>query len=219
MSSARAAVLAYLVEVGTPVTVRQVSHSSGQHANTVRQHLDGLVEDGLVERSQQRPVGRGRPAIRYQAGAEATVLHSTREYVSLVDALAAIRSKNTKPELAVRAALREAGATGYRLHRKDLPGRPNIAFLRWKVAVFVDGAYWHGHPDHVRPDASLYWVEKMARNRARDAAADAALVETGWSVVRIWDIEVKADIAACRERVLEALRAAGWSNSQVERQV
>lgn len=105
MSSARAAVLAYLVEVGTPVTVRQVSHSSGQHANTVRQHLDGLVEDGLVERSQQRPVGRGRPAIRYQAGAEATVLHSTREYVSLVDALAAHLTRTSRDPVADAIAI------------------------------------------------------------------------------------------------------------------
>lgn len=129
--------------------------------------------------------------------------------------MAAIRSKNTKPELAMRTALRAAGATGYRLHRKDLPGRPDIAFLRWKVAVFVDGAYWHGHPDHIRPDTSPYWVEKMARNRARDAAADAALSETGWKVIRIWDTDVQADIAVCQQRVLDALRAAGWSDSQV----
>ncbi len=62
--------------------------------------------------------------------------------------MAAIRSKDTKPELAMRAALRRAGATGYRLHRRDIPGRPDAAFIRWKVAVFVDGAFWHGHPDH-----------------------------------------------------------------------
>ncbi len=61
--------------------------------------------------------------------------------------MAAIRSKNTKPELALRKALREVGATGYRLHRKDVPGRPDLAFIRWKVAVFVDGVFfWHGHP-------------------------------------------------------------------------
>lgn len=124
--------------------------------------------------------------------------------------MAAIRSKDTKPELAMRAALRRAGATGYRLHRRDLPGRPDIAFIRWKVAVFVDGAYWHGHPDHVRPNASPYWVAKMERNRARDAAADEALHALGWTVVRIWDIELLADPEACRDKVLQALLASGW---------
>lgn len=124
--------------------------------------------------------------------------------------MAAIRSKNTKPELAMRAALRAAGATGYRLHRRDIPGRPDMAFMRWKVAVFVDGAYWHGHLDHVRPHASPYWVEKIARNRARDAAADTALLEAGWTVVRVWDIDVKADLPGAVERVLLALRASGW---------
>lgn len=133
--------------------------------------------------------------------------------------MAAIRSKDTTPELAMRAALREAGAVGYRLHRRDLPGKPDIAFIRWKVAVFVDGAYWHGHPDHIRPNASAYWIRKIARNQARDTAANAALTEAGWTVVRVWDTDVQEDISACRALVLDALRAAGWSHSQVERQV
>jgi DNA mismatch endonuclease, patch repair protein len=80
--------------------------------------------------------------------------------------MAAIRSKNTKPELALRIALRRAGATGYRLHRRDLPGRPDVAFMRWKVAVFVDGVFWHGHPDFWDPDtaSSDYWRTKISRN-------------------------------------------------------
>lgn len=125
--------------------------------------------------------------------------------------MAAIGSKNTKPELAVRSALRRAGATGYRLHRKDLPGRPDIAFLRWKLAVFVDGAYWHGHPDHVRPDASPYWVAKIERNRARDAAADEALRDLGWAVVRIWDLDTRHDPDAAIKPVLLVLQQNGWS--------
>lgn len=127
--------------------------------------------------------------------------------------MAAIRSKDTKPELTMRAALRTVGATGYRLHRKDIPGRPDIAFMRWKVAVFVDGAYWHGHPDHVRPGASEYWVRKIARNQERDAAANDALAQAGWTVVRLWDLDVKADLPGCVDQVVGALHWSGWNAS------
>ncbi|MGD1282055.1 very short patch repair endonuclease [Mycobacterium seoulense] len=128
--------------------------------------------------------------------------------------MAAIRSKNTKPELALRKALRDAGATGYRLHRKDIPGRPDLAFIRWKVAVFVDGVFWHGHPDHWNPEtaSSDYWRTKIARNMERDRAADAALQDVGWRVVRMWDQDVKTDIGACVDRVRQALAASGWES-------
>ena len=125
--------------------------------------------------------------------------------------MAAIRSTNTKPELALRSALRAAGLNGYRLHRKDLPGRPDIAFIRWKVAVFVDGVFWHGHPDHWNPEkaASDYWREKIARNIQRDRETDTKLNDLGWTVVRIWDQDIRTDLRGCAERVLVALRDAG----------
>lgn len=127
--------------------------------------------------------------------------------------MAAIRAKNTKPELALRAGLRQVGATGYRLHRKDIPGKPDLCFIRWKVAVFVDGVFWHGHPDHWNPEtaSSDYWRGKIARNIERDRAADAALTAMGWAVVRMWDIDVKADVAECAGRVTEALKTRGWT--------
>lgn len=116
--------------------------------------------------------------------------------------MSAIRSRNTKPEIALRQALRAIGLSGYRLHRKDLPGRPDIAFVGRKVAVFVDGAYWHGHPEHWHPEtASEYWLAKMARNQERDRAADQALVDKGWRVVRFWDFEVNADPAVCAREI------------------
>lgn len=125
--------------------------------------------------------------------------------------MSAIRAKDTKPELALRLALRHAGATGYRVHRKDLPGRPDVAFIRWKVAVFVDGVFWHGHPDHWDPEkaASDYWRLKIARNIERDRAADAALAELGWRVVRMWDLDVWNHPEECVQEILGALRDAG----------
>lgn len=126
--------------------------------------------------------------------------------------MAAIRAKNTKPELALRAALREAGATGYRLHRKDIPGRPDIAFIHWNVAVFVDGVFWHGHPDHWNPEraSSDYWRSKIARNIERDRAAEKALEAMGWTVIRIWDQDVTSDVTQCARRVTAALTERGW---------
>jgi DNA mismatch endonuclease (patch repair protein) len=125
--------------------------------------------------------------------------------------MAAIRSKDTKPELALREALRAAGVTGYRIHRRDIPGRPDIAFLRWRVAVFVDGVFWHGHPDHFDPGkaSSDYWRQKIARNIERDRQADSLLAEGGWRVVRVWDLDVRDHLDLCVSQVVQALREAG----------
>lgn len=87
LSAARAAVLAFLIDSGRPVTVAEVSASSGQHTNTVREHLDALVEADLVSSERLPPSGRGRPAIAYAARTRNSVLRGTKEYVALVDAL------------------------------------------------------------------------------------------------------------------------------------
>ncbi|WP_369751393.1 very short patch repair endonuclease [Micromonospora sp. ATCC 39149] len=124
--------------------------------------------------------------------------------------MAAIRSKNTKPELMLRQALRTSGVTGYRIHLASLPGKPDIAFTRWRLAIFVDGVFWHGHPDHFKPQlASPYWREKIARNQERDMRNDAALAAIGWTVLRVWDTQVKEDLGGVTQRVADALRALG----------
>lgn len=136
--------------------------------------------------------------------------HLTPEGRSRV--MSAIRSKNTKPELAMRAGLRQAGATGYRLHVRDLPGKPDVAFTRWKVAVFVDGAFWHGHPDRFNAEAATsYWREKIKRTQARDTLADQKLRDSGWHVLRIWDFRIKSDLEECVSEVLCELKSAGWA--------
>ena len=130
--------------------------------------------------------------------------------------MAAIRAKNTKPELALRAALLQADATGYRIHRKEIPGRPDVAFMRWGVAVFVDGVFWHGHPDHWDPEkaSSDYWRIKIARNIERDRSADNALTAIGWTVVRIWDQDIQTNVSECALRVTDALNERGWTGPE-----
>src|SRR5689334_4014204 len=83
--------------------------------------------------------------------------------------MAAIRSRNTRPELMLRAALRSRGLTGYRCHHPRLPGKPDITFTRWRLVVAVDGAFWHGHPDHFTfGSLGDYWDEKVRRTQERD---------------------------------------------------
>jgi DNA mismatch endonuclease (patch repair protein) len=155
-------------------------------------------------------VGGNRRQHRGKLGAMAD--HLSPEGRSRV--MAAIRSTNTAPERALRAALCAAGATGYRIHLRALPGKPDVAFTRWKVAVFVDGAFWHGHPDHFNPTtASAYWRDKIERTQERDRRADEALGAAGWAVIRFWDFQLRQDPDRMIERILDALRAAGWRRS------
>lgn len=126
--------------------------------------------------------------------------------------MASIRSKDTKPELALRAALRAAGIFGYRVNMRALPGNPDIAFTRWKVAVFVDGAFWHGHPDHWHAHrASEYWRAKISRTQERDRIANHALSELKWAVLRFWDFEIKDDTDGCVDEIRAALQERGHS--------
>jgi len=128
-----------------------------------------------------------------------------------------VRSKNTKPELALRRAVHARGAR-FRIHAADVPGRPDMVVRARKVAVFVDGDLWHGNPDEWRrrgraaladlfPTRTAWWVEKIERNMRRDCEVDRQLRELGWRVVRIWASEVMADPEAAADIVTDALRS------------
>jgi DNA mismatch endonuclease (patch repair protein) len=119
-----------------------------------------------------------------------------------------VRTKNTAPELALRRALWAAGVRGWRLHPKDIPGRPDLAFRKRRLAVFVDGAFWHGHPDYYHGQSGPFWDAKIDRNRERDRAVNEALHAAGWQVLRFWDFETERDVVGCVERIFDALRSA-----------
>jgi DNA mismatch endonuclease, patch repair protein len=120
-----------------------------------------------------------------------------------------IRRRDTKPELLLRRALWSRGLRGYRLDVRTLPGRPDLVWARKRVAVFVDGAFWHGHPSAFTPGKSgAYWDEKINGNVRRDREADATLVAMGWIVLRLWDFEISQQLERCIERVEAALSAA-----------
>jgi DNA mismatch endonuclease (patch repair protein) len=108
--------------------------------------------------------------------------------------MARVRCRDTGPELVLRRTLHRRGVRGWRCHRSNLPGKPDIAFGRAKLAVFVDGGFWHGHPKKWWPGRSgPYWDRKITRNQERDRRVDAELTELGWRVIRLWDFEVVRD--------------------------
>jgi len=105
-----------------------------------------------------------------------------------------VKGKNTKPEMQVRRLLTRMGLR-YRLHRQDLPGKPDIVMPSRKLAIFVHGCFWHGH-DCARgarvPKANRdYWLGKVARNRTRDVDHTAALEAQGWRVLTVWECALK----------------------------
>lgn len=106
----------------------------------------------------------------------------------------AIRSKDTKPEMALRRVLHQLGYR-YRTHVRGLPGTPDLVFSRRRAVIFVHGCYWHGHGCKVAGKApasnTAYWSLKLARNKARDSAQVAALEGAGWRVLTLWECEVQ----------------------------
>lgn len=111
--------------------------------------------------------------------------------------MAAIRSKDTEPELAVRGLVHGLGYR-YRLHRPDLPGKPDLVFGRLRAVIFVHGCFWHLHSqkgcvDSRKPKSNMaYWHQKLLRNTKRDKKHKAALRKLGWRVLVIWDCETKS---------------------------
>lgn len=107
--------------------------------------------------------------------------------------MARVKARDTGPELIVRRTLTQLGAR-YRLHRRDLPGRPDIAMIGRRKAIFVHGCFWHGHDcrrGSRTPRANAdYWRTKIVRNRARDAEAIAGLTAKGWTTLVIWECEL-----------------------------
>lgn len=120
-----------------------------------------------------------------------------------------IRGKDTKPELALRRSLWRNGLRGYRCHYRRAPGRPDVAFVRGRVAIFVDGAFWHGHPEFfVFGKSGDRWDEKIRRNIERDREVDVALCDLGWTSVRIWDFEILEDSDAVVRRITPVITQA-----------
>lgn len=130
--------------------------------------------------------------------------------------MAGIRGKNTKPELVIRHGLHRLGFR-FRLHDRQLPGRPDIVLPRWRAVILVHGCFWHGH------DCSLFkwprtridfWRDKIMGNRRRDEAAAAELDRQGWRVLTVWECSMKGPGRLAQETVIG--KAAAWLRSGQE---
>lgn len=127
----------------------------------------------------------------------------------------ASKKAGTRPELALCKALWAAGLR-YQKNAQDLTGKPDIVFRKARVAVFCDGDFWHGR-DWAQREAKLatgnnaaYWLRKIQRNMQRDLLATARLERAGWRVLRLWEGEIRSNLAGCVQQVSELLTESRW---------
>lgn len=121
--------------------------------------------------------------------------------------MAAIKSRDTKPELQVRSALHRAGFR-FRLHRSDLPGKPDIVLPKYHTVIFVHGCFWHHHGcanSKIPKTRRSFWEQKLLANRARDKRQRRALQRLGWKVLTIWECQVQSEPTKCLHRIVESL--------------
>ena len=128
--------------------------------------------------------------------------------------MSAVKSKNTRPEMKLRRELWSRGIR-YRINYKKLPGKPDVVITKYKIAVFCDGDFWHGHNWVIRGMNSLeeelnryneYWRSKILRNIERDKEINDALKENGWDVIRFWESDIKKDVKRCANIIEFAIR-------------
>jgi len=119
-----------------------------------------------------------------------------------------IRCKDTKPEIIIRSLLHRMGFR-FRLHRKDLPGKPDIVLPKYKTVIFVHGCFWHGHKGCKRgniPKSNRgYWITKIQNNIKRDKKHQKELRKIGWKVLVIWECQIERN-ACIEEKIKKALR-------------
>lgn len=120
------------------------------------------------------------------------------------------RCKDTKPELMLRSELWKRGLR-YRKNYKLLEGKPDIVFLRAKIAVFVDGKMWHGYDwEHRKNDFKSnreFWIPKIERNMKRDSEVTQELTRQGWKVMRFWDFEITKNLKLCADKIEQAYKS------------
>jgi len=117
-----------------------------------------------------------------------------------------IKGKDTGLEIRVRSELHKRGFR-FRKHLKELPGKPDVVFTRAKVAVFIDGDFWHGYKFSTwEHKVSDFWKTKISKTRERDVKNQQRLRDMGWTVIRLWQHELERDFEGCIEKVTAALK-------------
>jgi DNA mismatch endonuclease (patch repair protein) len=133
---------------------------------------------------------------------EASGFYTTKKRSKI---MSKIRSKNTKPELLFRKALWKEGVR-YRVDSKKLPGKPDVSIQKYKLAIFIDGEFWHGYNWDERKDKIKnnrgFWIPKIERNMQRDREVNRQLNTMGYTVFRFWEKEIKSELNKCINDVL-----------------
>lgn len=137
---------------------------------------------------------------------EANGFYTTKQRSEL---MAKIKSQNTKPELKLKKALWNLGFR-YRKNLKKLPGSPDIVYTKHKLAIFVDGEFWHGYnwaekKTKIKTNRD-FWIPKIERNIQRDIQNNQLLTDAGWYVIRFWEHELKKDLEGCLNSVISYLQ-------------
>lgn len=131
--------------------------------------------------------------------------------------MSGIRGKDTKPEVAVRRLLHAVGFR-FRLHRKDLPGKPDLVLPKHRVAIFVHGCFWHGHEScdlfRLPKSRTDFWAKKISSNRARDKRNQLQLLEEGWRIIEVWECAINKARRLSDEDLQSALTSAIISDIQ-----
>ena len=119
--------------------------------------------------------------------------------------MAKIKGNNTKPEKLLKKAIWNAGLR-HRSNKRKLPGKPDITFIKYKLLIFIDGSFWHGHDWENRikniQSNRAFWIPKIERNMQRDREINKHYLSKGWAVLRFWDFEVKKELGVCVKAVL-----------------
>ena len=133
--------------------------------------------------------------------------------------MARVRSRDTKLEISFRRALWSAGVRGWRCNVRSIVGCPDLVWKGRKIAVFLDSAWWHGHPSRWTPGRLPgAWDSKIQTNKARDARVNAELGKSGWTVIRFFDFELSSDLTRCISEVQRALAGPLGESRELTRQ-
>ncbi|MBW3001863.1 very short patch repair endonuclease [Candidatus Woesearchaeota archaeon] len=126
-----------------------------------------------------------------------------------------IRGKHTKPELKLRRELTKRGLRGYRIHYK-LIGSPDMVYPKYRLAIFIDGCFWHKCPKCFIEPATRkqFWLQKIKGNVQRDIKVRKALRKKGWKVIRFYEHEIKKDLNRCFKKILNELAKRGFKHAQ-----
>jgi len=126
-----------------------------------------------------------------------------------------IKSKNTRPEILLRKELWKRNLRGYRIHYDKVAGSPDVAFTKYKIAIFIDGDFWHGHNWELKRERIKsnreYWIPKIEKNMVKDEEVNYKLLYSNWTVLRFWEHDVKQNIDYCISIIVDEINKMKFS--------